>query len=167
MALPKRIMDVAHPGKSAPSTTSKSIIINSQPLPDPMLVPHAEATSSASAAPSFSGAPASARPEAPNPVVAVAPMIASTDVIAELPTATATVYAASDGYAEPAEAAAVAGDRQGTFEQSIGHPQYRLPPTSVKKHRTKRLVSIGIATAALAVLSLLAWALITGHSTLH
>lgn len=167
----KPIIDIAHPGKSAPSATSKPVIVTNRAiLKDPMMadqgnqepdLPDKEAAPTL--APSRSGRP-NLKPTA----------VASEDTSATEPSSDPTPEPAK---LSPAEDAATADDDEATaagqteqqlaaedeahakheaeIQKLIDAKQYFLPINAVEKRRSKRVVLLGVIVSLLLAL---AWA---------
>jgi len=167
----KKIVDVAHPGQSAPAGNSKSIIVTNRPImKDPMMVE--EKTSDAPKSSSKQEhapdpelprsvetkieAPVKSSPVQPPP----APEDPEPKTEAEAPAPTAApdddqtaAPAAKDTKAVEAEAAEAA-KHQAAIDKLVESKQYYLPINSVEKRRTKRFVLLGVA---LSLLLAVAW----------
>lgn len=178
----KTIIDVAHPGQSAPATTAKPVIVTNRPiLKDPMVVSKPEDDQPAAAAPP--AAKTSTKPklqplttEEEQKLTAPAPeaeTAAPTETTAEAPASateekdkssekpapvTKTELREGDVIKDPAKdedaADQAAAEHAAAIQKLVDSKKYFLPINSVEKRRTKRIIILGLL---LSVLLLLAW----------
>ncbi|HEY5442745.1 MAG TPA: hypothetical protein VIJ68_04360 [Candidatus Saccharimonadales bacterium] len=146
------VMDVSHPGKSAPAANSKSVIVPSRPImKDPMMVEEGQPE----AAPVKST-------EKPKPELQLAPVetaepdpppASETDMAKdeEAPEADQKAKATQAIEAASAEAA----KQEAAVEKLADSKQYYLPIDTVEKRRSRRFVGLGML---LSLLLIVAWA---------
>ncbi|HVW23193.1 MAG TPA: hypothetical protein VHB51_01780 [Candidatus Saccharimonadales bacterium] len=169
----KPIVDVAHPGKSAPAGTSKPVIVTNRPiLQDPMVV-----TQEGSKPEEDSGTPVSVKTTAPTlkpteDKAKAEPKLESTpkaepesdpDEIKSPATDGSLDDAADDKPRDPEAEAAAEADAEAaektktdeTVQKLVDSKQYYLPINSVEKRKTKRFIALGVL---LAVVLAVAWA---------
>ncbi len=165
-ASPRTIIDVSHPGKTAPSGTSKPVIVTNRPiLKDPMMVSD-EATSAAATGVPEKEVPALDKPSTKPDLHPSAEAVTASDAVksahqAEEPKL-ADDQVSQDENASPAAQTAeqeeVEADKQAKHDAEIQKlveaKQYFLPINSVEQRRTKRFVVLGIL---LSLLLGLAW----------
>jgi hypothetical protein len=154
----KPIIDVAHPGKSAPSDNSKSVIVRSRPLlKDPMMADNKPPTDAAA-----HDGPAETKPLQPaakpnlKPPAAPSPETEKPTEPEESPPPPDQSPTPKDNDAQQAEAeAAEQAKRQAAIDKLAASKQYYLPINSVEKRRSKRFVIFGVL---LSLLLIVAWA---------
>jgi hypothetical protein len=159
------IADVAHPGKTAPSPNSKSVIVRHHAgvMADPMVVTTDEPAKEAETAPVHKPATGGstkakivplatpAEKETPGPAETPAP-----DVPAETPPAAASAVPTPQAPMETAEAEVAAqAEHEALVDKLSESKQYYLPINSIEKRRTKRVVILG---AVLSIVLMVAWA---------
>lgn len=179
-AVAKPIFDVAHPGESAPSGNSKSVIISNRPLlKDPMMASTTVDNSAADAAandntdqPALAETANKSEPTLAEPTKATAADEPAKPAIGPTNTVQATDEADNKPTEEPANAddakakqskaaeQAKAEDDEATKHQAAtaklaDTKQYYLPINTVEKRRSQRFVILGIL---LSLLLIVAWA---------
>lgn len=157
----KRIIDVTHADKAAPSGNSKSVIVSNRPLlQDPMVVPEDEAatpkTKIAKSAPELklkaepeltetietTEAPDPAQPETP----AEAPET-DKDEASKAPADNSQIHAEAEAELE--------AKRQAHVDELADSKKYYLPIDTIENKRSRRFVALGVM---LSLLLIVAWA---------
>ncbi len=160
----KRIIDVAHPDKTAPAGNSKSVIVSNRPLlPDPMVVPEDEA----SATPAPAAGPVRVAPElkvAPKPNEAAEAEAATETPVKPTPAEEQPEPAADAPQTPKGETAhtkqlqadaEAETKRQAQIDQLADSKQYYLPIDTIENKRSRRVVALGIL---LSLVLIIAWA---------
>lgn len=169
----KKIIDIAHPGKSAPTATSKPVLVSNRPLlKDPMVVDEAAAkepeTTASAGNPSLKpklhplgedqpakraadGKPAETEPTKDTEVPAEVP---SPEEVTEDDTTDTGLENIKDP-ASIAEEDKAKSERQAAVQKLVDNKQYFLPINSVEKRRAKHVVILGLV---LSLVLAAAWA---------
>ena len=172
-ASPKQIVDVTHPGKSAPSDSSKPVLVTNRPmLKDPMMVDEDENTKT-EGMPSRETVTVTKNKPAVDPLKATAlPPPDSTEKSpagpakpSETTKSAEPATPAKDGDDEPSAAeqteqqlaaeAEADAKHDAEIQKLVEAKQYFLPVNAVEKRRSQRVVILGIV---LSVVLALAWA---------
>lgn len=166
----KPIADVAHPGQSAPSTSSRPVIVTNRPLlKDPMVVAEdtetevktieAEAKKTDKAA--TITAPDQPKIEPPETHVTESSEKLEKDEAETKPDETvakdepkdSTVESTPDPTAEIEAEAKKQAEHDDTIQKLVDSKQYFLPINTVEKRRSKRFVALGMLVSLLLIMA--------------